>query len=113
MKKPELYDSNGYVNIRGILETGCPFIFIWGGRGTGKTYGILKHAVENNKKFIYLRTRQTQIDMIRTPQFNPFKQYNADCNRRITPSPINKMYSGFYDTEFDEKTKNTQTRGIR
>ena len=52
MKKPELYDSNGYVNIKGILETGCPFIFIWGGRGTGKTYGILKHAVENNKKFI-------------------------------------------------------------
>lgn len=36
MKKPELYDSNGYVNIKGILETGCPFIFIWGGRGTGE-----------------------------------------------------------------------------
>lgn len=111
MKKPELYDSNGYVNIKGILETGCPFIFIWGGRGTGKTYGILKHAVENNKKFIYLRTRQTQIDMIRTPQFNPFKQYNTDCNRRITPSPINKMYSGFYDTSFDEKTKKYTNAG--
>ena len=111
MAKLELYDSSGYVNIRGILETGYPFIFMWGGRGTGKTYGILKDAVENDRKFIYMRTRQNQADMIRTPEFNPFKQYNEDCNRRITPYSINKLYSAFYDTTFDEKEKKWKMDG--
>lgn len=111
MTKLNLYDVNGYVNIKGILKTGYPFIFMWGGRGTGKTYGILKHAVESGEKFIYMRTRQNQADMIRTPEFNPFKQYNEDSGRRITPYPINKLYSAFYDTTFDEKEKKWKMDG--
>lgn len=111
MNHLQLYDSNGYVNIEGILNVGCPFIYMWGGRGTGKTYGILKQAVETNTKFVYMRTRQTQADMIRTPEFNPFKQYNADTGCAIRPSPINKLYSAFYDTKFDDKEKKWKPLG--
>ena len=41
-----VYDSNGYVNIPEILKHEAVFIFIYGGRGTGKTYGALKEMKE-------------------------------------------------------------------
>ena len=50
-----LYDKNGYVNIPEILKHEAVFIFIYGGRGTGKTYGALKEMKEGNHKFIYMR----------------------------------------------------------
>ena len=40
----KLYTDEGWPNFSeedGILSTGAPIIFIWGGRGTGKTYGAL------------------------------------------------------------------------
>lgn len=38
--------------------------FIFGGRGTGKTYTILKELVESDIKFIWLRDTETIIDKI-------------------------------------------------
>ena len=90
------------MNVRGILETGYPFIFMWGGRGTGKTYGILKHTIDSEKKFVLLRSRRTQVDMLRIPQFNPFKQINADTGLNIQPAPIGKEFSAFYHMKWDE-----------
>ena len=57
-----LYDKNGYVDIPEILKHEAIFIFIYGGRGTGKTYGTLKSMVTDKHKFIYMRRLQAQAD---------------------------------------------------
>lgn len=45
-----LYLDNGYVDIRSIRESGYPFIFMWGGRGIGKTYGVIDDVINNGEK---------------------------------------------------------------
>lgn len=110
MGRLNIYESSGYVNIKGILETGYPFIFIWGGRGTGKTYGALKHLVENQRRFIFMRSLQKQIDLMSIPQFNPFKQFNEDMYTNINPVKLGKDFSGFYNCTIDDNGR-TQPDG--
>lgn len=53
-KMIKLYTEDGWPNFsedNGILSTGAPIIFIWGGRGTGKTYGALKHVHQTGEEF--------------------------------------------------------------
>ena len=59
MITPRLYTEEGWVNIRGVLNTGLPFIFLVGGRGIGKTYGALQEALRQEEQFLLLRRRQT------------------------------------------------------
>ena len=44
-----------------ILKYDMTFNFIFGGRGIGKTYSMLKYLIENKIRFIYLRTYQRLI----------------------------------------------------
>ena len=48
----DLYLENGYVNMAKIIETDVPFIFVIGGRGTGKTYGTLQYMLNQNSTFM-------------------------------------------------------------
>ena len=59
-----LYLDNGYLNIPYVLGYKMPFTFVIGGRGTGKTYGALKYAIENKLNIALIRRTQTQIDML-------------------------------------------------
>ena len=67
----ELFREDGYLNIDGIVKA-ATFIFMVLARGTGKTFGALKYAVDSGEKFIYMRRTQTQADMIRTDEMSPF-----------------------------------------
>lgn len=58
-----IYLSNGYLDMKSIINTGYPFIFIPAARGTGKTYGALKHFTEEHEKIILLRRTQTETDL--------------------------------------------------
>ena len=71
MINPRLYTDEGWVNIRGVLDTGLPFIFLVGGRGIGKTYGALQEALRQEDQFLILRRRQTQADIISAPDMSP------------------------------------------
>lgn len=93
----KLYLDNGYLNVSAILKTGIPFIFCWGGRATGKTYGALKEAVESGVKFGLMRRTQTQLDLISKPEFSPFKPLNNDCNWQIGIVPLSKYNGGIYN----------------
>lgn len=66
-----LYLDNGYLNIRYCLNFKCPFTFILGGRATGKTFGSLLTAIEDNKTFMLMRRTQAQADLIAKPDFSP------------------------------------------
>lgn len=93
----KLYLENGYLNIGGILAQGHPFNFCWGGRATGKTYGALKHPVENGVKFMLMRRTQAQLDLISKPEFSPFKPLNRDMGWNVSILPINKYNGGIYN----------------
>ena len=59
----KIYGENGYLDFPAIMAAvRVPFLFIIGGRGTGKTYGAEKWAIESGKKFIFLRRTQSQAD---------------------------------------------------
>ena len=91
-----LYHENGYVNIPWIISRGLPFTFVYGGRGTGKTYGALDTVLEQRLKFIYLRKSQTQADIVGKPEFSPFSPVAAARGVEITSAPVAKYVSGFY-----------------
>lgn len=74
MNKEELYLKSGYLNYSEVLNTEVPFIFIVGGRGTGKTYGALKWVHDKEIKFMFMRRTQKQVKMLKKPAFNPFKK---------------------------------------
>lgn len=94
-----LYLENGYVNIAWVLSKKQPFNFIWGGRGTGKTFGALEYAYMQKIKFLFVRRTQTQCDLINKPDFNPFKSLCNFHGWDIGTAAITKYNSGFYNME--------------
>ena len=99
-----IYLDNGYLNIAQILSYGVPFNFIVGGRGTGKTYGTLKTAYIENKRFILMRRTQAQCDLINKPEFNPFKALNNDTGSNAVVKSISKYNAKIVEeTEEDER----------
>ena len=101
----KLYDSNGYVNIPEVLKHEAIFIFIYGGRGTGKTYGALKEMIEGKHHFIYMRRLAAQTDIVKKESMQPYKTLNDDMGWSIQPFPINKYISAFYESDLNEDGK--------
>ena len=101
----KIFDTNGYVNVRGILEEGYPFNFLIGGRGTGKTYTTLKVAREDRKKFMLMRRTQSQADLISKPEFSVFKPLNMDLGWNIQVHRISKYNSAFYEPDGELETE--------
>lgn len=97
----KMFLDNGYLDVGAILAARYPFVFIVGGRGIGKTYGMLKYALDNEIFFMYMRRTQTQTDMVNKEEFNPFNAINADDGRQIIPRPFTKWNSVFEDTALD------------
>lgn len=97
----DLYLPSGYPNIPGVRKLGLPFNYFVGGRGTGKTYGGLLDVYTNKIPFIFLRRLQVQTDMVRNPDFSPFKVLNTDLGTDIqsVSIPLVKGVSGFYEME--------------
>ena len=101
----QLYNERGYVDIKKILEHEATFIFIYGGRGTGKTYGTLQEMIDGKHKFLYLRRLAAQVDIVKKDDMQPFKTLNTDRDWSIMPFPINKYISAFYDSDVNEDGK--------
>lgn len=100
----KLYLESGYLNMEYIINLPVPFIFVLGGRGTGKTYGALKYLLDNDKRFIMMRRTQTQVDMIKDSAFNPF---NALPDHNIIIKSINKNMSGVYKGHYEDGLNKT------
>lgn len=97
-----LYTDAGWLNIPEILNEGYPFIFITGGRGTGKTYGALLHARQRSSpmhRFMLLRRTQAQVELISKPEFSPFKAIDIGEGTCTVTQPLTKYTSGFYNGE--------------
>lgn len=88
-----------YWNSSKIMKKKQPFNIIIGGRGTGKTYEMLKFLrntfyegckiegfldIEPRRPFIYIRRLESTIKSLSTPKKNPYKKLNEDFNWDIT-----------------------------
>ena len=99
----KIYDSSGYVNVRGILAEGYPFNFLVGGRGTGKTYTTLKVAKEDGIRFMLMRRTQSQADLISKPEFSVFKPLNDDLGWDVRVKSVSKYNSMYYELNGEEE----------
>ncbi len=58
-----LYLDNGYLDMKSIIESEYPFIFVPAARGTGKTYGSLKYHIEAGHKILLIRRTKTEAEL--------------------------------------------------
>lgn len=96
IKEEMLYTDEGWLNVPYIIDNSRPFLYIMGGRGTGKTYGILKYMVDRKSKFIYMRRTASAADMIGNNDFNPLKPVCDDNGYQIGVFPCVKKIRGYY-----------------
>lgn len=68
-----LYTEQGWLDIATLSKQNAWLIVIVGARQIGKTYGILKHLVSENRRFIYLRRTVDEVDLVTSSDdLNPF-----------------------------------------
>lgn len=102
------YSKEGYIDFERLLEHDRnDFIFMVGARGIGKTFGILKYMIDHGHKFIYMRRTQTQVDMIRSDELNPFNALTSVLGEEYTfiPKTVNKNITAVYKAVFDENSQ--------
>ena len=66
-----------FLNLDRIMSYNASWSFILGGRGIGKSYGLLKKFIKDFKKngnqFVYLRRYKEEVKMCRTKIFDAIK----------------------------------------
>ena len=101
----KLYNNDGYFDFPKIADFAekhnIAFIYVIGGRGTGKTYGAVDAAIKQHKKFMWLRRLQSQVDIINKPEFNPFKANAESLGFLPIMKPISKYNAAIYESEPD------------
>lgn len=110
MARINLFEPSGYLDIPSIRkymeDNDIVYTFIWGSRGIGKTYGVLREQVkrnlDHNEKFIMLRRTKTQVDLITNEKFMPFKALNADYHTMYRPFSIGSGMYGFFDSVMED-----------
>lgn len=88
-----LYLTSGYVDIRYIRSYNMPITIIVGGRATGKTYGALQDAIDQEETIILLRRTQSQTDLINKPEFSPINPVARDMGMECQVKTISKYNS--------------------
>ena len=83
-----------YFNAWEIVKNTDYFLYLFiGGRGIGKSYSIQKGLItDNDRKFIYLRTSENEMEMSLTRESNTFKAINRDYNTNIEITKEKKVY---------------------
>ena len=93
-----------YLDNRYIMSFNSPYVLIIGANGCGKTYSckrlVIKKALYENKKFMWIRTSKTMIDELKENKgfdfFNDIKHHFKKCDGEIVGNTIyiNKKYVG-------------------
>lgn len=97
-----IYNKDGYLDFPKIRKLPFPFIIITGGRGTGKTYGALQDTIEQGEKFILMRRTQTEMDVLATPNLNPFRKLNRNNGWNYAVEKQGKYTGAIYEYAADE-----------
>lgn len=101
-----LYDENGYINMEHLIYgTKTWRVMVYGGRGSGKTYGAFKSILENGSVFLYLRRTDTQYKIIANKETSPIGVLNRDMGWSYYPYRENDKISAVYKTIENEDGK--------
>lgn len=73
-----LYLPSGFLDVSYLDQTGTPFNIIVGGRGIGKTYGLLRYYLERKESIFYLRRRDTEAKIAASKTSTPYKKLAMD-----------------------------------
>lgn len=113
-----VYTKDGWLDIPSISSSPQFIKVIIGGRGIGKTYGVLDYAYKKiapvdkitsandlclNEKFILLRTTKTEAEFLFQNDFNPFKTLNTDNGYQVQCEKLNEYMGIFYVITEDEE----------
>ena len=102
MERKTLYTKEGWINAETLIRCPEPFVIALGGRGIGKSYGILQYLYMQKIPFIYMRRTQTQLDAVTIQPLNPYNQIAADMGVHITASKLSKHTACFYEAQINE-----------
>lgn len=91
-----IYDEKGYLIIDKLNALNTTFNLITGGRGTGKTFGLLEYAIDHGIKYIYLRRTQSIVDLISSDDYSPLKSLARVKGLECATKKINKYVSAHY-----------------
>lgn len=72
----DLYGKNGYLNIEALKKS--PFMILIGARRTGKTYGVSKYLLDNNRKFMYIRRTTGELEFAMSERNFAFRNMEAE-----------------------------------
>lgn len=85
-----LYTNAGWLDVPHIEQianrNNIAFIVIIGKRQIGKTYNVLKHMLDSDKRFILLRGVKTELDMLKRNVNSPFEKIAGYKGRIIFES---------------------------
>lgn len=95
----------------------CWLLIVVGGRGTGKTYGTLKHYLEEDKPIVFVKRTNKDVDMICAGQkigsklgkadldLSPYKPICRDFGFKVSPVRVEDGIGAFY--KLDEENQVT------
>ena len=93
----KIFNEAGWVNWDYIMEQEESIISVVGARGTGKTYGLFKWLIENEKSFIYFLRLKSKFEECKKETGNPFKKLNNDLGINIKPFAMGGTVAFNYD----------------
>lgn len=74
MRKFNLYQKDGWLNVPDIARLNCWLNVIIGPRQVGKTYGTLKYLLDVGNQFFYMRRTGDELGLVcDDPRLNPFR----------------------------------------
>lgn len=75
----KLYQDAGWLDLEAVESIDVPYIFVFGGRGIGKTYGMMDRINHAHRgECFFMRRTKTEWDIITDERMNMFASYNAD-----------------------------------
>lgn len=99
----KLYNDNGYANMHDIIALPTDFVLAIGGRGVGKTYGVLRDLLEQGHTFLYLRRTMAEVDLINKTEFSPIVQVGRDIGKPLVCDVLSKYVGGVAIPDQDGK----------
>lgn len=99
-KNNHLYQPSGYLATNYCYNDGSVRLWLVGGRAIGKTFNVLTYLIENNIKFLLVRSYEDEFKVACTEAMNPFIKHNTMYDWSITTNKINPYLGGIYsDTD--------------
>lgn len=75
----KLYQDEGWLDMAAIESIDVPYTFVFGGRGIGKTYGMMERIdTAHRGECFFMRRTKTEWDIITDERMNMFASYNQD-----------------------------------